>query len=120
MAEEQAKESTLKRVSDQLMIVNVELAKTPEELAALKELYGIGVKEAKKTRSDLGKHHKKREKSDKEADKDRGETHKKLGFMGNLLLAGKKLAMEQYMRNEKLAKLLRGSELQKEALRDCL
>ena len=31
------------------------------------------------------------------------------------ILAGKKLAMEQYMRNEKLEKLLRGSELQEEA-----
>ncbi len=31
------------------------------------------------------------------------------------ILAGKKLAMEQYMRNAKLEKLLRGSELQKEA-----
>ena len=31
------------------------------------------------------------------------------------ILAGKKLAMEQYMRNAKLKKLLRGSELQKEA-----
>ncbi len=99
MAEQPAQESTLQRITDQLMLANGQLAKTPEELAAIKDLYGVGVDvlkegndEAKKIRSDAGKTHKKREAHEKESDKDRSETHKKLGFIGGILNAGKKLA----------------------------
>ena len=75
MAEQESttQEKTLQKVADQIQVSNELITGHSVET---KRIFG----EVKKQRKDFGKTHKKREKAEKEADKDRSETHKKLGW----------------------------------------
>ena len=92
MAEQTSQENTLLSVLARLKEANIIAAGYEpgyaEVRASLKEGNDVlkeGNDEAKKTRADAGKTHKKREAHEKESDKDRSETHKKLGFIGGIL-----------------------------------
>ena len=109
MAEQSTtQESTLQKVIDQLRVRN-ELATghAVEHSRIFTEVLGEteeNTKVAKKTRADAGKHHNWQKKDSAKDDANQKEQTKKLGFMSNILLAGKKLQE----RAAKLAKMAGG------------